>query len=155
MKEQTDRRGFLRNAAGAGLAVTLPTFSGVGPMIESTLSNQENTTPRTLREQFPALAQKVNGHDLAFLDNAATAQRPLAVIQAMTDYYRNDNANPSATMHTLARRSAAMYTDARQTVAHFINAASPNEIVWTHGTTEAINLVASSWAERTSAPAMK
>ncbi len=114
-------------------------------MIGSAISNQEGTAPNTLRDQFPTLAQKVNGHDLAFLDNAATAQRPLAVIQAMTDYYRHDNANPSATMHTLARRSAAMYADARQTVARFVNASSPSEIVWTHGTTEAINLAAASW----------
>ncbi len=56
-----------------------------------------------------------------------------------------DNANPSTTMHTLARKSAAMYADARQTVARYLNANAPEEIVWTHGTTEAINLVASSW----------
>jgi SufS family cysteine desulfurase len=98
-----------------------------------------------LRAQFPALAQKVNGRDLVFLDSAATTQRPLAVINAIADFYRADNANPSATMHTLARKSAALYADARQRVARYLNANAPEEIVWTHGTTEAINLVASSW----------
>jgi len=95
--------------------------------------------------QFPALGQKVNGQDFVFLDSAATTQRPAAVINAITDFYRMDNANPSVTMHTLARKSAALYADARQTVARFLNAKAPEEIVWTHGTTEAINLVASSW----------
>ncbi len=101
--------------------------------------------PVTWRAQFPTLAQKINGHDLVFLDSAATAQRPMAVIQAITDYYRNDNANPSATTHTLAKRSMELYEEARRTVARFVNAKRPEEIVWTHGTTEGINLVAASW----------
>jgi cysteine desulfurase/selenocysteine lyase len=143
MWKKDDRRGFLRTAAS--LAAALPQFSNAHESFGVSMLMQESTNPRTLRDQFPLLSQKVNGHDLAFLDNAATAQRPLAVIQAMTKYYMLDNANPSATMHTLARRSAALYSDARQTVAHFVNANAPDEIVWTHGTTEAINLVATSW----------
>jgi cysteine desulfurase / selenocysteine lyase len=139
------RRQFLRKSAGAGLAAMMPTLGTLGyvsaPPQEINLGSDRNA----LRAQFPALAQKVNGHDLIFLDSAATTQRPLAVINAIVDFYRADNANPAATMHTLARKSAAVYADARQTVARYLNAKTPEEIVWTHGTTEAINLVASSW----------
>jgi len=98
-----------------------------------------------VREQFPALSQSVEGRPLIYLDSAATTQRPAAVIGAMNDYYRQANANPSKSLHVLARRSAEMYQDARNTVAKFVNARQPEEIVFTRGTTEAINLVASSW----------
>jgi cysteine desulfurase/selenocysteine lyase len=94
---------------------------------------------------FPALNQKMNGLPLVYLDSAATTLRPRAVIDATSQFYQHDNANPSTTLHTLARRSAELYQGARETVARFLNARSPEEIVWTRGTTEAINLVASSW----------
>jgi cysteine desulfurase/selenocysteine lyase len=147
------RREFLRTTAGVGLAAMLPEIGGAknsnvrdryegGKLSTGAVMPQDHAA---LRAQFPALAQKVNGHDLVFLDSAATTQRPLAVINAISDFYRMDNANPSATMHTLARKSAAIYADARQSVGRFLNAKAPEEIVWTHGTTEAINLVASSW----------
>jgi SufS family cysteine desulfurase len=145
MRKNPDRRDFLRSAASAGLVAAMRPFPGASQANGNAMLHQTNVNPQSLREHFPVLAQKVNGHDLVFLDNAATTQRPVAVIQAMTDFYRMDNANPSASMHTLARRSAALYADARKTVARFLNAAGPEEIVWTHGTTEAINLVASSW----------
>jgi cysteine desulfurase/selenocysteine lyase len=96
------------------------------------------------RSQFGAFAQQVNGKPLIYLDSAATTLRPAPVIDAIADFYRHDNANPSATMHVLARRAAARYSEARATVATFIKAA-PEEIVWTRGTTEAINLAAASW----------
>jgi cysteine sulfinate desulfinase/cysteine desulfurase/selenocysteine lyase len=133
------RRDFLRSTATAGLAAMMP------KLVDPKNAPQERITGtdrNALRAQFPALAQKVNGRDLVFLDSAATTQRPLAVINAIADFYRADNANPSATMHTLARKSAALYADARVTVARYLNANAPEEIVWTHGTTEAINLVA-------------
>jgi cysteine desulfurase/selenocysteine lyase len=93
---------------------------------------------------FPALRQQIGDRALTYLDSAATTLRPQAVIDALVDFYTTDNANP-APVHTLARRAASRLTAARQTVARFINAPSPNEIVFTRGTTEGINLVASSW----------
>ena len=95
---------------------------------------------------FPALAEQVNGHALSYLDSAATTLRPEAVIDAIAHYYRGDNANPSPA-HTLARRAADRLAAARQTLARFVNAADPAEIVFVRGTTEGINLVASTWAE--------
>jgi len=95
---------------------------------------------------FPALDQSVNGHPLAYLDNAATTQRPAAVLTALQDYYRHHNANPGGTLHTLARRAYEKYEGARRTLAAFINAADPDEVVWVRGTTEGINLVVSAWA---------
>jgi len=82
---------------------------------------------------------------LIYLDSAATTQRPRAVIDALTNFYLHDNANPAKSLHTLARRAATLYEKARETVAKFVHARGPDEIVWTRGTTEAINLVASSW----------
>ena len=98
------------------------------------------------RADFPALDQTVNGHPLAYLDSAATTQRAAAVLAALLDYYRHDNANPGATLHALARRAYEHYEGARRTLAAFINAAEPDEVVWVRGTTEGINLVASAWA---------
>jgi cysteine desulfurase/selenocysteine lyase len=98
-----------------------------------------------LRAQFPLLREKVNGHPLVYLDSAATTQRPRPVIDALANFYLHDNANPSKSLHTLAGRAALLYENARATVARFLNARGPEEIVWTRGTTEGINLVASSW----------
>jgi cysteine desulfurase/selenocysteine lyase len=98
------------------------------------------------RADFPALNQTVNGEPLAYLDSAATTQRPAAVLAALADYYRHDNANPGGTLHTLARRAYERYESARRTLAAFIQAPDPNEVVWVRGTTEGINLVASAWA---------
>jgi cysteine desulfurase / selenocysteine lyase len=98
----------------------------------------------TIRDQFPALQQEINGYPLVYLDSAATTQRSRAVIDTMANFYEHDNANPSMSLHALARRSATLYEEARKTVARFVNARSPDEIVWTRGTTEGINLVASS-----------
>lgn len=103
-------------------------------------------TPPAWRADFPALQQTVNGQPLAYLDSAATTQRPAAVLAALEDYYRRDNANPGAALHALARRAHERYESARRTVADFIRAADPDEVVWVRGTTEAINLVASAWA---------
>jgi cysteine desulfurase/selenocysteine lyase len=97
------------------------------------------------RAQFPALPQLVNGQPLAYLDSAATTLRPRRVIDAVSRFYETDNANPSGTLHTLARRSVAHLGGARQRVAAFLNAADASEVVFTKGTTEGINLVASAW----------
>lgn len=98
-----------------------------------------------LRSQFPALAQEVNGHPLVYLDNAATTQKPKAVLDAINHYYRADNANVHRAAHALSGRATRAFEDARETVARFINAPRSHEVIWTRGTTEAINLVAQSW----------
>lgn len=98
-----------------------------------------------LRGQFPALAQEVNGHPLVYLDNAATTQKPQAVLDAINHYYRADNANVHRAAHAMSGRATRAFEDARKTVARFINAPRSHEVIWTRGTTEAINLVAQSW----------
>ncbi|MGH8274930.1 MAG: cysteine desulfurase [Gammaproteobacteria bacterium] len=98
-----------------------------------------------LRANFPALDQDVRGHRLVYLDNAATTQKPEGVIRAEAEYYRCDNANVHRGVHTLSERATAEYERARASVAGFIGAKSNDEIVFTRGTTEAINLVAGAW----------
>lgn len=115
------------------MAVTDPTLMRPAP------------DPRILRDDFPALHQDVRGRPLVYLDNAATTQKPESVIQAIDAYYRHDNANVHRGVHTLAERATAAYEKARESLAHFIGAGSAAEIVFTRGTTEAINLVASAW----------
>lgn len=97
------------------------------------------------RSAFPALGQTINGRPLVYLDTAATALRPTPVIDALVGFYRSENANPSATLHTLARRAHAALEGARATTALHIGAKDPLEVVFTRGTTEALNLVASTW----------
>jgi cysteine desulfurase/selenocysteine lyase len=97
------------------------------------------------RAEFPALRQRVNGHPLAYLDNAATTQKPERVLEAMDRYYRLDNANVHRGVHTLSQRATDAFESARHKVAAFVNAAEDAEIVFTKGCTEAINLVAASW----------
>ena len=99
-----------------------------------------------LRSQFPALAQEVNGHPLIYLDNAATTQKPQAVLDAIAHYYRADNANVHRAAHALSGRATRAFEAARETVARFINAPNSREVIWTRGTTEAINLVSYAWA---------
>ncbi len=98
-----------------------------------------------IRADFPILHQHVNGQPLVYLDNAATTQKPNAVIDAIADYYRTDNSNVHRGAHALADRATVKFEAARNKVAEFINAASPQQIIWTRGTTESINLVAASW----------
>lgn len=99
-----------------------------------------------LRADFPVLQQQVFDRPLAYLDNAATAQKPLAVIETLDEYYRQYNSNIHRGVHTLSERATAAYEGARGRVRDFINAASDREIVFTRGTTESINLVAQSYA---------
>jgi len=101
-----------------------------------------------IRADFPILAQQVNGHPLAYLDNAASSQRPLQVLEAMQNYYTHDHANVHRGVHSLSHRATDRYEAARETVRAFINAASVREIIFTRGTTEAINLVAFSFGQR-------
>ena len=103
--------------------------------------------PATVRDDFPVLDQEVHGHPLAYLDNAATSQTPTPVLEAIQSYYRNDNANVHRGIHELSRRATDAYEGARMKLARWIGAADAGEVVWTRGTTEAINLVASSWGQ--------
>jgi cysteine desulfurase/selenocysteine lyase len=127
------RREFL-TVCGAASVMTTASGGGEGASI------QQRMWPST----FPALAQRVNDQSLVFLDSAATTLRPQSVIDALVDFYSTDNANPSR-VHTLASRAADRLADARRTVARFVNAADPSEIVFTRGTTEGLNLIATTW----------
>ena len=101
-----------------------------------------------IRNDFPALHQEVNGKPLVYLDNGATTHKPNAVINAISDYYRTDNSNVHRGAHTLSDRATQRFEDARKTVQTFLNAAKAEEIVWTRGTTESINIVANTWARQ-------
>jgi cysteine desulfurase/selenocysteine lyase len=101
-----------------------------------------------LRTDFPILDQQVHGKPLIYFDNAATSQKPRAVIQALVNYYERDNANVHRGIHELSMRATTAFETARARVATFINARSADEIIWTRGTTEAINLVASTWGAK-------
>jgi len=104
--------------------------------------------PYRLREDFPILKETVNGKPLVYLDNAATTQKPLAVIEAVSDYYRHYNANVHRAIHHLGERATSAYESARKTVARFISAPSERQIIFTRGTTESINLVATGWGRK-------
>jgi len=99
-----------------------------------------------IRDDFPVLKQKVHGKPLIYFDNAATSQKPRVVIEALNDYYERYNANVHRGIHALAERATREYEKARERIATFINAPSPEEVIFTRGTTEAINLIAYSWA---------
>ena len=105
-------------------------------------------TPSAARADFPILATSRDGKPLAYLDSAATAQKPRAVLDAMDDYYRRTNANVHRGVYWLSEQATAAYEDARATVAAFIHASTPEEVIFTRNTTEAINLVAHSWGRR-------
>lgn len=101
----------------------------------------------SIRKDFPILSRKVYGQQLVYLDNAATTQKPLCVLDAMRDEYLNVNANVHRGVHWLSQQATELHEQARQTVQQFIHAKSPAEIVFTRGTTEGLNLVASTFAE--------
>jgi cysteine desulfurase/selenocysteine lyase len=99
-----------------------------------------------LRDDFPILRETVNGHPLVYLDNAASSQKPHQVIDAVRRYYEHDNANVHRGIHELSNRATEAYEGARQRVADYLNAGSREEIIFTRGTTEGLNLVANTWA---------
>ena len=101
-----------------------------------------------LTADFPVLDQQVNGERLAYLDNAATAQKPKQVVDTLVHFYEHDNANVHRGVHTLAERATAEYEEARKKVQHFINAADNKEIIFTKGCTDDLNLVASTYGEQ-------
>jgi len=105
-----------------------------------------------IRRDFPVLHQEVHGKPLAYLDNAASAQHPVQVIEAISEYYRRDHSNVHRGVHQLSQRATDAFEGARDKVRHFINAASEREVIFTRGTTEAINLVAQSWGRANLGP---
>ena len=101
--------------------------------------------PQIIREQFPTLSGAVSDKPLVYLDNAATSQKPFRVIKAVESYYRESNSNVHRGIYELSRKATEAYENARRRMARFIGAKSPEEIIWTRGATEGINLVANSW----------
>lgn len=101
-----------------------------------------------IRKDFPILERKINGKQLVYLDNAATSQKPNSVIEALTDYYRNNNANIHRGIHTLSQEATEAYEGTREKIREFINAPKAKEIIFTRNATEAINLVALTWGKQ-------
>ena len=101
--------------------------------------------PQAVRKDFPILERTVHGKSLVYFDNAASSQKPRQVVEAMRDYYYRHHANVHRGAHTLASEATSLYEAARGKVARFVGAADPGEVIFTRNTTEAINLVASSW----------
>src|SRR2546426_12174191 len=137
-------------AARALVRRTLATIGGTMKAKGGILASEEPTRvlsfeADSIREDFPILKQLVYGKPLVYLDNAATSQKPTAVVDAMTRYYSTDNLNIHRGVHLLSERATQQYEEARVKAQHFINASAPKEIIFTRGTTEAINLVAGSY----------
>ncbi|MGL6055236.1 MAG: aminotransferase class V-fold PLP-dependent enzyme, partial [Vibrio metschnikovii] len=101
-----------------------------------------------VRAQFPILNQNIEGKPLVYLDNAATTQKPMAVIEAITDFYTQCNANVHRGVHRLADQATQRYEHGRDVVANYIHAFDRSEVIWTSGTTESINIVAHGIAQR-------
>ena len=108
--------------------------------------------PLAVRADFPILDQLINGYPLVYLDNAATTQKPNAVIDAISHYYRHDNANVHRGVHTLSDRATGLFEQSREKVSAFLNSPSSRQVIWTSGTTQAINLVAFSWGRSNLGP---
>lgn len=108
--------------------------------------SRQTFDPYRVRRDFPILEQAVHGRPLVYLDNGATSQKPLCVIDALKDYYCRDNANVHRGVHTLSERATRAYEQARETAARFINAPNKHDVIFVRGTTEAINLVAQSYS---------
>ena len=121
--------------AGAGHAAMTATATATLPALDA----------EALRADFPALRQTVHGRPLIYLDSAASSQTPRRVLDALFDYYENDRSNVHRGVHELSQRATGKYEAARHRLQRFLNAAEPEEIVWTRGTTESINLVAATW----------
>ena len=109
------------------------------------MSDSKKMDIEQIRADFPVLHQEVNGKPLVYLDNGATTQKPQVVIDAIANYYRTTNSNVHRGAHTLSDQATQMFEDARTTMQKFLNAAKSEEIIWTRGTTESINLVAQTW----------
>jgi cysteine desulfurase/selenocysteine lyase len=143
--------GFLDEAHPIIHGRTSDEIKSVSPLLASVSLPSPSTDlfdVNTIRRDFPILQEKVNGHPLVWLDNAATTQKPQAVIDRLAYFYAHENSNVHRGAHTLAARATDAYEDAREKVRRFLNASSAKEIVFVRGTTEAINLVAQSWGRQ-------
>jgi cysteine desulfurase/selenocysteine lyase len=103
---------------------------------------------KRVKKDFPILHREVNGKDLIYLDNAATSQKPKAVVEAISSYYFENNANIHRGLHTLSEEASEMYDNSRENIAKFLGAGSSEEIIFTSGTTESANLIAFGWGEK-------
>lgn len=121
---------------------------GLVPLPEAALVTPLYFDVNAVRRDFPILKERINGRNLIWLDNAATTQKPQKVIERLVHFYEHENSNVHRGAHTLATRSTEAYEKARETVAKFLNAASPAEIIFVRGATEAINLVAHSFGKK-------
>jgi cysteine desulfurase / selenocysteine lyase len=117
-------------------------------MLAETLQKRTSFYWESLRNDFPILDQEVHGHSLVYFDNAATTQKPRAVLDALRNFYEHDNSNVHRGIHELSSRATTAYEAARKRVAQFINARDSSEIIFTRGTTESINLVAHAWGSK-------
>jgi cysteine desulfurase / selenocysteine lyase len=127
------------------MTVQTPTKSDFKTSVPTTNAKAVSFDWASLRADFPILDQQVHGQPLIYFDNAATTQKPRAVIDALRHYYERDNANVHRGIHELSNRATAAFEAARSRAAKFINARTADEIIFTRGTTEGINLVAQSW----------
>src|SRR5688500_15229232 len=118
-------------------------------MSANPLARNTSFNVAAVRRDFPILHQTINGKPLVYLDNAASSQRPQAVIDAISRYYEHDHANVHRGVHALSQRATDAYEGAREVVRRFINAADTKEVIYTRGTTEAVNLVAQSFLRPT------
>ncbi len=121
-------------------------------MQEAKLSQTTDLEVASIRNLFPILNQQVNGKPLIYFDNAASSQKPLTVLNELQDYYHKDHSNIHRGVHTLAERATKAYEDTRKAAAKFINAAESEEVIFTSGTTEGINLVASAYGRKNLRP---
>jgi cysteine desulfurase/selenocysteine lyase len=127
-------------------------MSGSGSVVERSGRGASPIDVDRVRERFPALQQEVHGQPLVYLDNAATAHKPERVIEAVREHDRANNANVHRGVHTLSQRATDAFEQARERARAFLGAREAEEIVWTRGTTEAINLVAGAWARNELGP---
>ena len=129
---------FLNEVSGLSRAAQIPGLGSAHPPFDV----------HAVRKDFPILQERVNGYPLAWLDNAATTQKPQVVIERISAFYQHENSNIHRAAHELAARATDAYEGARDIVARFINASSSSEVVFVRGSTEAINLVAKSWGKQ-------
>ncbi|RPI82405.1 MAG: aminotransferase class V-fold PLP-dependent enzyme, partial [Planctomycetaceae bacterium] len=150
-------RAFVRKVQGLkvdsrdGICLDRPQFQAVQNRLSNGQTAEAASRPfdvNAIRRDFPILRQLIHGRPLAWFDNAATTQKPQSVIDALSQYYTNDNSNIHRGAHTLAARATDAYEKARQKVQSFVGAGSPNEIVFVRGTTEGINLIAQTYGRK-------
>jgi cysteine desulfurase / selenocysteine lyase len=144
---------FLQESPRTAMTIAGETVDAeVAPHSATIPSPHPGFDSHALRREFPALAERVHGRPLVWLDNGATTQKPEAVIERLDYFYRHENSNIHRAAHEMAARATDAYEDAREKVARFLHASSSDEVVFVRGTTEAINLVAQAWGRANVGP---